>query len=88
MKDSTIKSIPFSITLPEIPQTEDNLTDTELHTKLQHSYEQSLEGKGRPFNNVFDDLEKDSVKVKQSPPQIEEPHRQEALSFERAILHQ
>ena len=58
VKDSTIKSIPFSITLPEIPQTEDNLTDTELHTKLQHSYEQSLEGKGRPFNNVFDDLEK------------------------------
>ena len=58
MKDSTVKSLPFSITLPEIPQTEDNLTDAEIKAKLQHIYEQSLEGKGRPFNDVFDDLEK------------------------------
>lgn len=76
MKDSTVKSLPVSITLPEVPQTEDNLTDAELYAKLQHSYEQSLAEKGRPFNDVFDDLEKASVKAKQSPPQIEEPYRQ------------
>lgn len=50
--------IPFSLRLPEIPQTEDSLTDSELHAKLQHSYEQSLEGKGRPLDEVFDDLER------------------------------
>ena len=33
--------IPFSLTLPEIPQTEDSLTD-----------------KGRPLDEVFDDLER------------------------------
>ena len=50
--------VPFPLTLPEIPQTEDNLTDAELNAKLQHSYEQSLAGKGRPFDEVFDDLER------------------------------
>lgn len=67
MKDSTVKSLPFSLTLPEVPQTEDNLTDTELHAKLQHSYEQSLAEKGCPFNDVFDDLEKGLSQGKTEP---------------------
>lgn len=37
----------------------DEFTDAELNARLQHSYEQSLAGEGRPMNEVFDDLEKD-----------------------------
>ena len=36
----------------------DEMADAELDTKLQHSYEQSLIGKGRSMNEVFDDLER------------------------------
>ena len=46
----------------------DFLTDTELYrlktweeelnAKLQHSYEQSLAGQGRPYEEVFDELER------------------------------
>lgn len=36
----------------------DEFTDAELNAKLQHSYEQSLAGEGRPMNEVFDDLER------------------------------
>lgn len=50
--------IPFSLTIPETPQAADEFTDAELNAKLQHSYEQSLVGEGRPMNEVFDDLER------------------------------
>ena len=50
--------IPFPLTVPEIPKTIDSMTDAELAAKLQHSYEQALAGKGRPFKEVFDDLER------------------------------
>lgn len=50
--------VPFSLTVPTEPRTIDRMTDTELNTKLQHSYEQSLAGSGRPINDVFDDLER------------------------------
>lgn len=50
MKDASAKTAPVSITLPE---TGDSLTHAELNAKLQHSYEQSLEGKGRPFEEVL-----------------------------------
>ena len=36
----------------------DEMADAELDTKLQHSYAQSLIGKGRSMNEVFDDLER------------------------------
>ena len=49
--------IPFSLTVPVEPKTLDNMTDEQLNIKLQHSYEQSLNGNGRPFNDVFDELE-------------------------------
>ena len=51
------RGIPFSITIPEELKTFDELTESELKNKLLHSYNQSIEGKGRPFNEVFDDLE-------------------------------
>ena len=35
----------------------DDLTKSDLDEKIHHSYKQSLEGKGRPFEEVFDDLE-------------------------------
>lgn len=38
-----------------------SLSDAELNTKLQHSYEQSLAGEGMTFNEVFDKLEKSLV---------------------------
>lgn len=50
------RGIPFSLTIPETPKAADELTDAELSAKLQHSYEQSLAGEGRPMNEVFDDL--------------------------------
>lgn len=50
--------IPFSLTIPATPKTMDTLTPAEFDRKLQHSYEQSLAGEGRPFNDVFDDLER------------------------------
>lgn len=50
--------IPFSLTIPSEPKTIDTMTDSELNTKLQHSYEQSLAGEGKPYNEVFDELER------------------------------
>ncbi|MBO4473279.1 MAG: type II toxin-antitoxin system RelB/DinJ family antitoxin [Clostridiales bacterium] len=51
------KGIPFSLTIPSEPRTLDSMTEEELNAKLQHSYEQSLGGQGRPFKEVFDEIE-------------------------------
>lgn len=50
--------IPFSLTLPTEPRTLDTLSDTELNEKLRHSYEQSLAHEGRPYTEIFDELER------------------------------
>lgn len=52
------KGIPFPLTIPTQPMTADEMTDAQLNAKLQHSYEQSLAGEGRPLADVFDDLER------------------------------
>ena len=52
------KGIPFSLTIPTEPRTLDSMSRGELDSMLQHSYEQSLAGKGRPFEEVFDELER------------------------------
>ena len=52
------KGIPFSLTMPSEPRALDSMTAAELDAKLMHSYNQSLAGEGRPFNDVFDELEK------------------------------
>jgi addiction module RelB/DinJ family antitoxin len=52
------RGVPFSLTIPQEPCTLDGLSKAELDAKLQHSYEQSLSGQGRPFNEVFDELER------------------------------
>ena len=49
---------PFALTIPAEPKTLDSMTTAELNAKLQHSYEQSLAGAGRPFDQVFDELER------------------------------
>ena len=49
--------VPFALTIPAEPKTLDSMTETEWNAKLQHSYEQSLAGEGRPFEEVFDELE-------------------------------
>ena len=49
--------IPFSLNLPQEFPTLDSLTTEELEAKLSHSYEQSLNGEGRPYTEVFDELE-------------------------------
>ena len=36
----------------------DSISKAELGAMLQHSYEQSLRGEGKPFDDVFDELEK------------------------------
>lgn len=53
--------VPFSLTIPQEPRTLDTMSDAELNTKLQHSYEQSLAGEGIPYNEVFDELERSLV---------------------------
>ena len=53
------RGIPFSLIVPAEPKTLDSMTKDELDAKLQHSYDQSLRGEGRPFEDVFDDLERD-----------------------------
>lgn len=39
------------------------MSDAELNTKLNHSYEQSLAEEGTPFNEVFDKLERSLVTI-------------------------
>lgn len=53
--------IPFSLTIPCEPPTIDTLSETELNAKLQHSYDQSLAGEGRPYTEVFDELERSLI---------------------------
>lgn len=53
--------VPFSLTIPQEPRTLDTMSDAELNTKLQHSYEQSLAEEGVPYNEVFDELERSLV---------------------------
>lgn len=52
------KGIPFSLTIPSEPKTMDEMTETELNEKLEHSYRQSLDRQGKPFTEVFDALER------------------------------
>ena len=51
--------VPFELTVPAEPSTMDALTKAELDRKLQHSYEQSLNGQGVPVNQLFNELERD-----------------------------
>ena len=37
------------------------MTAEELNAMLEHSYAQALEGKGRPIDEVFDELEKEII---------------------------
>ena len=50
--------IPFSLTVPQQPKTLDMMSEEELNEKLEHSYQQSLRGEGRPLDGVFDELER------------------------------
>ena len=43
------------------PQTLDSMSDAELNAKLQHSYEQSIAGEGRPYSEIFDAIERGLV---------------------------
>ena len=52
------RGVPFSLTIPSEPQTMDTISKDELNAKLHHSYEQSLAGLGRSFDDVFNDLER------------------------------
>lgn len=53
--------IPFSLTVPAGPRAMDSLTEEELNAMLDHSYQQSLKGQGRPAGDVFDELEKSLI---------------------------
>ena len=50
--------IPFSLAIPSKPRVLGEMPDTELDTKLQHNYIQSLSGEDRPMNKVFTELER------------------------------
>lgn len=52
------RGVPFSLTMPAEPKTLDVMSDCELNNKLQHSYQQSLAGEGRPYAEVFDEVER------------------------------
>ena len=51
------QGIPFSLSLPQTLKTLEDMSAEELNAKLQHSYDQSLSGQGRPFQDVFNELE-------------------------------
>ena len=51
--------VPFDLTVPVEPVTIDSLSKAELDMKLQHSYEQSLNGQGVSAAKFFDELERD-----------------------------
>lgn len=52
------RGIPFSLTVPASLKAADELTQAELDAKLAHSYNQSVAGEGRPYQEVFDELER------------------------------
>ena len=55
------KRIPFDVSIDPLYagiQTIDTMTVHELNAKLEHSYGQALKGKGKPCDEVFDDLER------------------------------
>ena len=41
-----------------MPRTRDDMTAAELNAKLERSYMQSLAAEGRPYDEVFDALER------------------------------
>ncbi len=51
-------SVPFPLTIPTEPKTFDSMSDEELNARLEHSYKQALAGEGRPYNEVFNELER------------------------------
>ena len=55
------QGIPFSLTVPQQPKTLDMMYEEELNEKLEHSYQQSLRGDGKPRDEVFDEFEKELV---------------------------
>lgn len=50
--------VPFSLTVPSEPKAFDSLSAEELKAKLQHSYDQSVAGMGKPYAEVFDEIER------------------------------
>lgn len=50
--------IPFPLTIPTNPKAADEMPEAELDAKLAHSYEQSIVGEGKPYQDVFDNLER------------------------------
>ena len=52
------RGIPFPLTLSSQPTTLDGMSKQELDAKLQHSYEQAMNRKGRSLEDVFTDLER------------------------------
>lgn len=55
------QGIPFSLTLSRGAKPLSEMSIDELNEKLEHSYAQSLAGQGRPYNEVFDDLERSFI---------------------------
>ncbi|MEE8808432.1 MAG: type II toxin-antitoxin system RelB/DinJ family antitoxin [Lactimicrobium sp.] len=52
------RGVPFSLTLPSEPKTVDSMSQEELNTILEHSYQQAMAGKGKPVQEVFDHLKR------------------------------
>jgi len=52
------KGLPFSLTLPTTPKSLEEMTTSELDSKLQHSYDQARSRQGRPLEDVFDSIER------------------------------
>lgn len=55
------KGVPFSLTLPATPVSLEEMTSSELDTKLHHSYEQAHSRQGRPAKEVFESLERKHI---------------------------
>ena len=48
--------LPFALSIPDSSQ--NAVSEDLLNTKLEHSYAQAMAGEGRPFDEIFDQLER------------------------------
>ncbi len=55
------KGIPFSLTLPEQPKSLEEMSRSELDSKLEHSYNQAIARQGSPIDDTFDRIERKHI---------------------------
>ena len=52
------RGLPFPVAMPQRPKAADEMSPEELKEKIMKSYKNALDGNARPFEEVFEELEK------------------------------